>query len=207
MLYKKSKEKKKRKSHVRHSTPFFRCFFFLKHTLQAEGAGFTSASESFNTIYSWRLCDAPGSPLTVHAAGTASRGGEVHFSSGHAGAVNEISTETQPSVGALRPSGLSLARSLTHSHSHGELGSSAAAVGQQQQAPQTQPREWIAPQQRGRTSEHRLHAVPPQATLPRGLLVFETFDFRLVVADGVNLCAKHYCCECQEKDGFETEED
>lgn len=68
-------------------------------------------------------------------------------------------------------------RSLTHSHSHGELGSSAAAVGQQQQAPQTQPREWIAPQQRGRTSEHRLHAVPPQATLPRGLLVFETFDF------------------------------
>lgn len=29
MLYKKSKEKKKRKSHVRHSTPFFRFFFFL----------------------------------------------------------------------------------------------------------------------------------------------------------------------------------
>lgn len=87
--------------------------FFFKHTLQAEGAGSTSASESFNTIYSWRLCDAPGSPLTVHAAGTASRGGEVHFSSGHAGAVNEISTETQPSVGALRPSGLSLAHSLS----------------------------------------------------------------------------------------------
>lgn len=70
-----------------------------------------------------------------------------------------------------------LARSLALTHSHGELGSSAAAVGQQQQAPQTQPREWIAPQQRGRTSEHRLHAVPPQATLPRGLLVFEAFDF------------------------------
>lgn len=66
---------------------------------------------------------------------------------------------------------------LARSHSHGELGSSAAAVGQQQQSPQTQPREWIAPQQRGRASEHRLHAVPPQATLPRGLLVFETFDF------------------------------
>lgn len=63
------------------------------------------------------------------------------------------------------------------SRSHRELGSSAAAVGQQQQAPQTQPREWVAPQQRWRTSKHRLHAVPPQATLPRGLLVFETFDF------------------------------
>lgn len=30
---------------------------------------------------------------------------------------------------------------------------------------------------------------------------------RLVVADGVNLCAKHDGCECQEENGLETQED
>ena len=30
---------------------------------------------------------------------------------------------------------------------------------------------------------------------------------RLVVADGVDLCTKHYSCESEEEDGFETEED
>lgn len=30
---------------------------------------------------------------------------------------------------------------------------------------------------------------------------------RLIVADGVNLCAKHYSRESEEEDGFETEED
>lgn len=30
---------------------------------------------------------------------------------------------------------------------------------------------------------------------------------RLVIADGVDLCTKHYSCESEEEDGFETEED
>lgn len=30
---------------------------------------------------------------------------------------------------------------------------------------------------------------------------------RLIVADGVDLRTKHYGCECEEEDGFKTEED
>ena len=30
---------------------------------------------------------------------------------------------------------------------------------------------------------------------------------RLVIADGVDLCTKHYGCESEEEDGLETEED
>lgn len=30
---------------------------------------------------------------------------------------------------------------------------------------------------------------------------------RLIIADGVDLCAKHYSSESEEEDGFKTEED
>lgn len=30
---------------------------------------------------------------------------------------------------------------------------------------------------------------------------------RLIIADGVNLCAKHYGCESEKEDGFQTEKD
>lgn len=101
------------------------------------------------------------------------RGREVHFSRGATRLGEEGSLKNLDGDAAGGP----VLRVCPASGSHRKLGSSAAAVGQQQQAPQTQPGERVAPQQRGRTSEHRLHAVPTQATLPRGLLVFETFDF------------------------------
>lgn len=131
-------------------------------------------------------CDAPGprslcQSVSSHWSAQQRRphgGRGVRFS---CIAVKQISTETQPR-GRCSACVLPLARP----RSHRELGSSAAAVGQQQQAPQTQPRERIAPQQRRRTSEHRLHAFPPQATLPRGLLVFETFDFLREIGLAVN---------------------
>lgn len=30
---------------------------------------------------------------------------------------------------------------------------------------------------------------------------------RLIIADGVNLCAEHHSCKSEEEDGFKTEED
>lgn len=56
-----------------------------------------------------------------------------------------------------------------------ELRPPAAAVWQQHQAPQTQPREWVAPQERGRTSKHSFHPVPSHSTLPCWFLVFKAF--------------------------------
>lgn len=136
-------------------------------------------------------CDAPGprsasaSPLTGPGSRDGPTGeGEVHFScvatqlGGFGGSQKDLDGDA--AKGRCSACVWPLARS------NRELGSSAAAVGQQQQAPQTQPRERIAPQQRWRAAEHRLHAVPPQATLPSGLLVFETFDFLRGIGFAVN---------------------
>lgn len=74
------------------------------------------------------------------------------------------------------------------------------------QAPEAQSSKRIEPQKRGRTPEHCLHPLPAHPPLPRWLLVLQPLDFRLIIANGVNLCAEHDGGEGEEEDSLQAEE-
>lgn len=157
-------------------------FQLFKILCRPKVLGSTPAPESLNTIFSrslwctWVTLRQPISSSFLHTSGTASREERSTFALATQDS-REILIQTQLRVCELYLSAL---------HSDRELGSSAATVGQQQQAPQTQACEWIAPQQGGRTSKYCFHTIPPQATLPCGLFIFKTFNFLQDIQTTVN---------------------
>lgn len=89
--------------------------------------------------------------------------------------------------------------------SDGELGAALPSA-DHQEASQSQSGERVEPQKRRRASEHGLHPVPAHSPLPRRLLVLQPLDFRLVVADGVDLGAEHDSGEGEEEESLQTQE-
>lgn len=155
-------------------------FHLFSILVQTKAGGSTSACKSEITNFQWGLIDALGShwssqsPCHPHMKDRLREQGSILAPAKEG--IQEILLWRRSSVGELHQSTLLSDRKLRPA---------AATMSQQQQAPQTQACEWIAPQQRRWTAKHSFHSVPPHATLPCGLLVFKTFNLLQDIETGL----------------------